>query len=160
SGILAVDGGLYLWARNAGNARLARSADRGATWTWADWTFAESFGCPTFAQFGRDYEGARDGFVYVLSPDADSAYVAADRMVLARVPRRSIPDRSPYTSFAGLDADGSPRWSAEIRDRRPDFEHEGGCGRSSLSYVPSLRRFLMVQIPYGRDARWKGGLAI
>ena len=37
SGILMVDGVLYLWARNAGNAQLAWSADRGSTWSWAPW---------------------------------------------------------------------------------------------------------------------------
>src|SRR5262245_29611017 len=35
SGLLMVDGVLYLWARNAGNARLAWPNDRGATWQWA-----------------------------------------------------------------------------------------------------------------------------
>jgi hypothetical protein len=48
SGLLCVEGVLYLWARNVGNAQLAWSADHGATWTWADWKFTRSFGCPTF----------------------------------------------------------------------------------------------------------------
>ena len=33
-----VDGVLYLWVRNAGNARLAWSADHGRTWTWSGWS--------------------------------------------------------------------------------------------------------------------------
>ena len=36
SGLLMVDGVLYLWARNAGNSQLAWSADRGQTWTWSN----------------------------------------------------------------------------------------------------------------------------
>src|SRR4051794_23883688 len=32
SGILMVDGVLYLWVRNVGNAQLAWSRDRGKTW--------------------------------------------------------------------------------------------------------------------------------
>lgn len=36
SGLLMVDGALYLLARNAGNSQLAWSSDRGKTWTWAD----------------------------------------------------------------------------------------------------------------------------
>ena len=39
SGMLMVDGVLYLWARNAGNSQLAWSTDHGQTWTWADWKF-------------------------------------------------------------------------------------------------------------------------
>src|SRR5262249_16077328 len=90
SGILMVDGVLYLWTRNAGNSQLAWSSDRGRTWLWAEWRFTTSFGCPTFLNFGRDYAGARDGFVYVYSHDHDSAYEPADRMVLARVPKDKV----------------------------------------------------------------------
>src|SRR5262249_30288569 len=52
SGMLMVDGVLYLWARNAGNAQLAWSTDHGRTWEWSDWKFTASFGCPTFLNFG------------------------------------------------------------------------------------------------------------
>ncbi|MGH7225222.1 MAG: serine hydrolase, partial [Gemmataceae bacterium] len=90
SGILCVEGVLYLWTRNAGNARLAWSKDHGKTWEWADWKLTTSFGFPTFLNFGKNYAGARDGFVYVYSHDAGSAYKPADRMVLARVPKRNI----------------------------------------------------------------------
>ena len=85
--MLMVDGVLYLIARNASNAQLAWSRDRGATWEWGDWKFTKSFGCPTFLNFGKNHAGARDGFVYIYSPDSDSAYTPADRMVLARVPK-------------------------------------------------------------------------
>ncbi|MEZ5391357.1 MAG: sialidase family protein [Bryobacterales bacterium] len=39
SGLLMVDGALYMAVRNAGNAQLAWSEDGGATWTWSDWKF-------------------------------------------------------------------------------------------------------------------------
>ena len=108
SGLLMVDGVLYLWARNAGNAQLAWSADHGSTWTWADWKLTTGFGCPTFLNFGRNYGGARDEFVYVYSPDSDSAYRRADRMVLARVPKDRIRERSAYKFFQRLDGQGRP----------------------------------------------------
>ena len=85
SGMLSVGGTLYMLVRNARNARLAWSADRASTWTWSEWTFDTSFGHPAFLNFGKDYAGARDGYAYVYSPDHDSAYEAADRLVLARV---------------------------------------------------------------------------
>ena len=74
SGMLMVGGVLYLWVRNAGNSQLAWSSDHAKTWTWCDWRFETSFGCPTFLNFGKDYAGARDGYVYIYSPDGDSAY--------------------------------------------------------------------------------------
>src|SRR5262249_29735692 len=99
SGILCVEGVLYLGARNAGNAQLAWSKDHGKTWQWADWKFTTSFGCPTFLNFGKNYAGAHDEFVYVYSHDAGSAYRPADRMVLARVPKRNIKARAAYEFF-------------------------------------------------------------
>ena len=47
SGMLMVDGVLYMWVRNVGNAQLAWSADRGKTWEWG-FKFDRSFGCPRF----------------------------------------------------------------------------------------------------------------
>ena len=73
--------------RNAGNSHLAWSSDPAKTWTWRGWRFEMSFSCPTFLNFGKDYAGARDGYVYIYSPDGDNAYRAADRMVLASVPK-------------------------------------------------------------------------
>lgn len=64
SGILMVNGVLYLWVRNAGNAQLAWSEDHGQSWRWGDWRFTTRFGCPTFLNFGRNYAGARDESVY------------------------------------------------------------------------------------------------
>ena len=69
SGILMVDGVLFMWIRNAGNSRLGWSRDRARTWTWCDWKFTTSFGCPTFLNFGKNYAAARDEFVYIYSQD-------------------------------------------------------------------------------------------
>jgi hypothetical protein len=77
--LLSVNGVLYLWMRNAGNSQLAWSSDHGANWSCSNWRFTNSFGCPTFVNYGRNYEGNRDGFAYVLSTDADDAYTVADR---------------------------------------------------------------------------------
>ncbi len=160
SGILMVDGVLYLWARNAGNSQLAWSADHAKTWTWCDWQFETSFGCPTFLNFGPDYAGSRDDYVYIYSLDSNSAYLAADSMVLARVPRSRIKERAAYEFFGGLDEGGKPLWSKEIARRQAVFHHEGGCGRSSVSYNAGLGRYLWCQTLPGGDARFRGGFGI
>ena len=160
SGLLMVDGVLYLLARNAGNSQLAWSSDRGKSWTWSDWKFSESFGCPTFLNFGRNYEGARDGFVYIYSHDGPSAYRAADRMVLARVDRRRIARRESYEFFAGADSAGQPRWTPNIEGRAAVFSFPAHCYRSTISYDAPLGRYLWCQILPGDDPRYAGGLGI
>jgi CubicO group peptidase (beta-lactamase class C family) len=165
SGILCVEGVLYLWARNAGNAQLAWSRDHGKTWDWADWRFTTSFGCPTFLNFGRNYAGARDDFIYLYSHDTDSAYLPADCMVLARVPTQNIKVRDAYEFFHGLDPNGRPLWSKEISERGAVFALKGRCYRSGITYNASLKRYLWVQILPGTegkkpDTRFEGGLAV
>jgi hypothetical protein len=154
-----VDGALYLWARNAGNARLAWSADRGRTWTWADWKLATGFGCPTFLNYGENYAGARDEFLYIYSPDTDSAYDAADRMVLARVPKGRIKDRGAYEFLRGLDG-GKPAWTKEAADRGAVLADPGRCYRSMVSYNAGLKRYLWCVTLPAKDRKGAYGLAI
>lgn len=160
SGVLMVEGVLYLWARNAGNSQLAWSTDRGVTWAWSDWKLTTSFGCPTFLNFGRNYAGARDKYVYVYSHDADSAYVPADRMVLARVPKDRIRDRSAYEFLKTVDARNEPAWSRAIEDRGAVFMNPNRTYRSAVSFNAGLRRYLWTQTLPGTDARFEGGFAI
>jgi CubicO group peptidase (beta-lactamase class C family) len=159
SSLLSVNGRLYMWARNAANAQLAWSDDHGVSWTWSPWRFSESFGYPAFLNFGRDYGGARDGYAYVYSPDTDSAYLAADRMVLARVPKERIGERDAYEFLSDI-VNGQPRWSHNVEDRAAVFENPGRCYRTSVSFNPALSRYLLVQVLPGTAPRFFGGLAI
>lgn len=160
SGLLMVDGVLYLWARNAGNSQLVWSSDHGRTWTWSDWKFTQSFGCPTFLNFGKNYAGARDRYVYVYSHDRASAYEPADRMVLARVPQDRIRDRSAYEFFRGTDASGRPSWTREIEERGAVFTHPGKCYRSGITFNAGLKRYLWCQTLPGSKGGAETGFGI
>ena len=160
SGMLMVDGVLYMLARNAGNAKLAWSTDRAQTWQWSDWKFETSFGCPTFLNFGQNYSGARDQFVYIYSHDQDSAYEPADRMVLARVPQDRLRQRDAYEFFVGLDADGDPQWTSDVQKRDAVFSHPGRCYRGGITYNAGLQRYLWCQILPGKEPRFDGGFGI
>ena len=161
SGMLCVDGVLYMLVRNVGNSQIAWSADHGKTWTWCDWKFRISFGCPTFLNFGKNYGGARDEFVYIYSPDRDSAYKPADRMVMARVRKDRIIEQGGYEFFKGLDSKSHPVWTKDIRERGAVFINPGKCYRSGISYNAGLKRYLWCQTVYGsEDMRLKGGLGI
>jgi CubicO group peptidase (beta-lactamase class C family) len=160
SGILMIDGALFMWMRNAGNSQLAWSTDHAKTWTWSDWKFTESFGCPTFLNFGRDYAQARDNFVYVYSPDANTAYGVADRLVLARVLKERIRDRDAYEFFVRIEPNGNVIWSHDIADRGAAFSSPGAVCRSHVTYGPALKRYLLTMVGPGSDTRFAGGLGV
>jgi hypothetical protein len=160
SGLLMVDGVLYMVVRNAGNSQLAWSVDHGRTWTWADWKFTDGFGCPTFLNFGPNYAGARDGYVYVYSHDSDSAYRPADRVALARVPKDRIQERGAYEFFTGPGGDGRPLWSREIGERGSVFSNPGKCYRVTVSYDAGLGRYLLCQAGADPHGKVRAGFGI
>jgi len=166
SGMLMVDGTLYMWARNANSngtgCQLAWSQDHAVTWTWNSWKFDELGYC-AFLEFGQNYAGARDQYVYMYAPDSPSAYVAADRMILARVLKSAIADRNAYEFLVGLDANGDPLWTADIVQRGAVFTHSQLCLRSGISYNAALGRYLWwQQMPNsdGSSTRFSGGFGI
>ncbi len=167
SGILMVEGVLYMWVRNIKHdgtqSQLAWSADRGKTWKWCRWRW-EQFGYPTFIQFGRNYAGARDRYVYTVSHDHPSAYHSADRFVMMRVPRDQITSRGRYEFFKDLDDHGRARWTKDIRQRQSVFTHPARCLRSGMTYNPAIKRYLWwQQLPHGPanpDTRFGGGFGV
>jgi hypothetical protein len=105
-----------------------------------------------------NYSGARDDYVYVYSHDSDSAYVPADRVALARVPKDRLRDRSAYEFFTGTGPGGTPHWSKEIADRGAAFTNPGKCYRVTVSYDAGLKRYLLCQA--GADRRVQAGFGI
>lgn len=159
SGILMVDGVLYVLMRNADNAQLGWSQDRGRTWEWADWRFETSFGCPTFLNYGPNYAGAIDEYVYIFSPDGPTAYERVDRMVLARVAKDRLQDRDAYAYFVRIDRSG-PVWSRDVADRGAVMSRPGDCYRSGVTYNAGIKRFIWSQTGRGKSPRFEGGLRI
>ncbi|MEK7407584.1 MAG: serine hydrolase [Acidobacteriota bacterium] len=152
SGMLMVNGVLYMWVRNTGNAQLAWSEDRGRSWQWG-FRIDTSFGSPAFLNFGRNYGGARDGYVYAYSQDGPSAYESYDGIVLARAPKERMRDRAAWELFARLDAAGRPVWTDDIRERGPVFTYPGRCQRVDVVYNPGIQRYLMA-LGYDHSGGW------
>jgi len=163
SGIIMVDGTLYMWVRNAlagRESQLAWSTDHGATWTWNSWRFAELGYC-TFINYGKNNAGARDGYVYAVSHDNPSAYNPADRFILMRVPKDKIRNRSDYEFLRSVDGDANPVWTADFAQRGSVFDNPGECRRSGISYDAGLGRYLWWQgIPHAGDERAEGGFGV
>jgi hypothetical protein len=161
-GIAAVDGSLYMWRCGDGSLeaafiyqKLYRSTDQGQSWqetgveyTQSNFSGSRGFYCPTFLQYGKDYQGARDSYVYMYAPELKSSSWEVQKpgeITLMRVPRSGLGSRSQYEYFAGLDGGGSPVWTGDMNGRRPVFEdRENGVMTVSVSYNPGLGRYFLI----------------
>ena len=156
-----------MWVRNANKdgkyCELWWSRDYAENWKKADWQF-EEFGYCTFMNCGQNYSGARDNYVYTVTPDGPSAYDNYDRFVLMRVPKDSITRRDAYEFFSGLDVSGNTAWSRNIEQRASIFGDPGRCYRSGISYNAGIGRYLWWQLKMptgeGMTARYDGGLGV
>ena len=147
-----VDGVLYLWVRNVGNSQLLWSKDHGRTWK-TGFKLESGFGSPTFLNFGRDYHGSRDDYVYTYSQDGPSAYESDNQLALARVPKNKITDRAAWEFFQRLDEDGHAVWTADIDQRGPVFTYTANCRRSDVVYNPGIHRYLLA-LAYDASGNW------
>jgi len=67
--------------------------------------FPGRLAAPRFVQYGKDFAGAPDDWVYVYFPgtQGDSAFFENnDEILLARVDKAKILDRSAYEFFNGI----------------------------------------------------------
>ncbi len=152
SGILMVEGVLYLWVRNVANSQLLWSQDRGKTWQWG-FKMEGGFGSPAFLNFGRDYAGARDGYVYTYSQDGPSAYESDNGVVLARVAKDRIRDRTAWEFFERVDAAGRPVWTADVTRRAAVFQYPANCQRVDVVFNAGIGRYLMA-VGYDHAGGW------
>jgi CubicO group peptidase (beta-lactamase class C family) len=152
SGMVMVDGVLYMLVRNTANSQLAWSEDHGRTWQWG-FHFTTSFASPVFLNFGRNYAGARDALVYLYSQDGASAYQSDDALVMARVPKNRIRDRQAYEFLERVDRSGQALWTKDINARGPVFRFPSHCQRTDVVYNPLLKRYLLV-LGYNHKGGW------
>ena len=166
-GIVCVNQVLYMWAglfkphsNPFEEVKIARSADHGASWTFADWSFSQEqlVMMPTVCNYGKNYQGARDQYVYSYlirlqsetGPDdyedkVDWLNVQKPGLIdLARVHQDSVMFREAYSFFAGMDS-GEPRWTTEIMERSAVFENPDGVGWCiNVSYNSGLQRYILT----------------
>jgi len=155
-GIISIAGILYMWVApgsgkdNFISQTLYHSSDHARSWTSAGWSFTQAQGVvlPTFLQFGKDYAGARDEYVYIyairLKDASDLVVQKPGQIDLFRVPKSQLLQRNAYQFFAGLDAGGQPTWTSDLSARRPVFEDARGVGWNvSVSYNAGIGRYLL-----------------
>ena len=152
-GIVSIDGVLYQWY-GAGSCdaffnytRLAMSTDHGRTWSTASWDLKRSDNIfnPGILNFGKDYAGARDTYVYhyFIAGGGRCTITIPGNVVLARVPKDKILVRNDYEFFSGTAS--VPAWSAQPTDATPVFHDPAGVGWNvSVSYNPAVDRYLLM----------------
>jgi hypothetical protein len=166
-GIVSVAGVLYMivceqdqWLRG----KIGRSDDLGRTWTFNNGAFADSawdftepggaFCGAGILQFGRDYAGARDEFVY--GYDVRTQLVSQSDIVMFRVPKNRIMSRSAYEFFAGFSAQGIPLWTSDVTQMKPVFSDPNGASWGVQAfYHPVLHRYFLA---VSRDSTSAWGL--
>jgi hypothetical protein len=122
------------------------------------------FALPGILQMSRDYSANTDGYVYLYAPNGITK-TTMNELVLARMPKDRILDRGAYEYFAGFAADGSPRWSSDIADRRPVHAFPEGyvtnkghpySWQPSIVYNEPLDTYLMTTwgMPPSEDDWW------
>ena len=170
-GLLSVNGVLYMWLMRQEDGKklyeesqITWSNNHGASFK-RGFLFAEpdaGFASPTFLNFGKDYQGARDNFVYTYSGQpldgckGSSAKCIGNDVHLARVPKEEITNRNSYEFFEGLDSVGNPKWTTDITKRRPVFSDSNGATvRLGVIYNAGIGRYLM-----SISHRNSGGLGI
>jgi hypothetical protein len=162
TGLLSVEGVLYMWvggpdSRVIERTQLAVSHDHAKTWRLADWswTIDDRVFAGTFLNFGRNYAGARDDYVYSYftrieqrpEPPRSWIHERPGQVDLARVPKKQMNQRSAYEWFAGLADSGEPRWTANISAKRAVFTDPNGIKLVSVCHAPGIERCLLVYNP-------------
>lgn len=118
-------------------AKLIYSPDYGRTWcnqngstpvVWEDWFdrsrrnmifFDEpqyTFSLLTALQMGRDYSHNRDGYVYLYAPNGTQDG-NMNELVMCRVPKDKVVDRSAYRFFGGPLPNGEAKWVSDMDSR-------------------------------------------
>lgn len=168
-GLTCVDGVLYMTVSQHSGAQdypdsiqrtydcsIIKSTDHGKTWSAKrrEPTFpSPRFSTPFFVEFGQNYQGAFDDYVYAVS--SGCTWNNGSFMTLGRVPRTKLKDlrATDWEMFGGLDDNGMPTWwqwetGYWWRKWPAIFQWRGNTSMTGMQYVPAVKRFLLSQWAY------------
>lgn len=137
-------------------------------WDNADWggdpiTNIPGWFGPTFLQFGQDYSGARDNYVYVYVMEHDNGDyecqtpggVSLMRCLLTNL---ESGNKASWEYVVQFDGNQVPTWSNNIAARIPVFQDtQDGNHISSVSYNAPLGRYVMTTFHKTRATTLDGG---
>ena len=127
---------------------IITSQDYGETWNkeaTAQEFFSKRIASPHFIQFGKDYEGARDNYIYAYfsaGEDGNSYWCNSDFLLLGRVEKDKILIRNSWEFYVGAQ-DGEPVWNCDDNKAQPVFKYYHMTGENHISYCKGLKRYIM-----------------
>ncbi|HXV75512.1 MAG TPA: DUF4185 domain-containing protein [Candidatus Polarisedimenticolaceae bacterium] len=161
-GIISIDlsgsggqrGTLFMYRNGTGSeagafeqTELYRSLDHGRSWSYTGvrWT-DPGFFSPSFLQFGQDYAGARDEYVYSYAPTNQNTtweVQPAGEILLFRVRKDQLASPGAWEYFSGTAS--NPSWSSNLSNATPVFaDPANGVMRTSVSYNAPLGRYILI----------------
>ena len=163
NGLVCIEGVLYLAvSQHSGamdfpdnvqrtyDATIVKSTDYGKTWSKKPEVGkamfpGTRFSTPFFVQYGKNYDGAMDEYVYAVSNLG--TWNNGNFMVLGRVLRDKIADLSAgdWEFFTTADAKNVPSWSKDFGKAGAIFKHRGFTSMTGIQYVPAAKRFILPQ---------------
>lgn len=194
-GILALEDHLYYYLTTPNHpfayegsrfigCKLVYSPDLGETWlnqdgsplVWECWSERsknnmlfyqepdDAFSLISILQMGKNYGNNADGYVYIYSPNG-SVEGTMNQLVLLRVPKDSILDRSAYEFFVARTDDGDATWSFNVQDRGSVHDFPSGyvnvkihpyAWQPSVVYNAPLDVYMMSSwgMGVGNDGMW------
>ncbi|HEY8668137.1 MAG TPA: hypothetical protein VIL86_15925 [Tepidisphaeraceae bacterium] len=167
NGLTCVDGVLYLGVSQHSNAHqfpdgvqraydgsIVLSRDHGKTWSAKPavgepmWAGVE-FSTPLFVQFGKDYGGAMDEYVYAVSNSGtwnNGNYLLLGRCRRDRIGNLSGGDWEFFST--NYDPTKEVGWRPSPREATPIFRHRGYTSMAGIQYLPYWDRFLLGMWAY------------
>jgi hypothetical protein len=131
------------------NSWIMTSVDYGKSWnreaTPTDF-FTGRLASPHFLQFGKDYEGARDEYVYAYFPAADdgnSYWENGDYILLGRANKYSLLQRNEWEFYSGMNENKEPLWDKNDDMAVPVFRYPSMTGENHVVYNKGLKRYIM-----------------
>lgn len=99
---------------------------------------AYPFAFADFVQNGQDNRAAKDGYIYIYSPEG----AKSNELLLARVQADEIGNRNAWEFFSGWQNGQQPTWSPNLCDRRPNIRFPEKNSKNEYfgfySWLPSV----------------------
>lgn len=161
SGMICVGGVLYLAFQNmlkaktppfslisqhGSDAQIVYSTNKGGFWVPALGNIGapmfpgHRFGGPSFINFGRNNEGARDGYVYAVSGDQ---WDNGSNLRLGRVPNDSIMRAEAWEWVCAFGPSGEPAWNHNLGESIPVLSLHRWLGMPEMAYLAGIKRYLL-----------------
>jgi hypothetical protein len=162
TGVISVDGVLYLAFQNllgkkrpvhgtrsqhGSDAAIVASTDHGRTWRPAIKEIKQPmfpgsrFGGPSFVNFGRDNQGARDEYVYAVSADQ---WDNGSELMLGRVLKTRIQEQKAWEWVSTIGQDGSPKWTTALDEATPVLTRDRQISLPEMVYLHAIQRYLLL----------------